>query len=57
MFTILGDPLQLAIQNINESPKVYDPCNAVLYFRGPTTYIHGSYHETITRENDANPLT
>ena len=41
-----------------ESPKVNDPYDALVYFSGPTTYIHDSYHKTITLsiENDASPL-
>jgi hypothetical protein len=51
MFMILGDPLPLAIKNINESPKVNDPCNAVLYIGGPITYIHD-----LSIENNASPI-
>ena len=55
---ILGDPLPLTIQKQCESPKVDDPYDAIVYFRGPTTYIHDSYHKTktLTIENDASPL-
>jgi len=38
-------------------PKVNDPYYDLVYFRGPTTYIHDSYHKTtLTIENYASPL-
>ena len=38
-----------------QSPKVNDPYDALVYFKGPTTYIHDSYHKTtaLTIENDS----
>ena len=58
MSKILGDPLPLTIKKTCESPKVNGSYNAFVYFRGPTTYIHESYHKTTTLiiENYVSPL-